>query len=221
MSTTVDPQTETVTGSAYTSVVTEPGQTKVSTVIITPSSSATATAVASGSLGQGASNSSKGLSKDAIAGMAVGIALGVTAVAAIIILFLWRRMKQRRAAEDEAMTPEMGTGNGSPPASVSRHTSQMSQHGLLAGGGRAPRLNTRNLSNGWPGPATAQSAAPTISPTGTGQSNRRSIGADQRLDAFHPIYTLEDGRHSDVSLQDNTDYTRKILAVRNPDHEDD
>ncbi|KKY16024.1 putative cell wall integrity and stress response component [Phaeomoniella chlamydospora] len=186
--------------------------TDVSTIIVTPSSSATSD---SSPLGQGASNdsSSNGLSKGAVAGIAVGVALGVTMIAVIILLFLWRRMKKRRAEAEAGTGPEAVGGAGGSPNSVSRHTSQMSQSGLLS---KAPRLNTRIASNGLQ--SSGQSGS-TISPTGT--TNRRSIGADQRLDAYHPIYTHENLQHSDVSLQDNMDYSRKILAVRNPGPEDE
>lgn len=194
------------TWTPVTSIVTLPGQTQVSTVVITPSSSPTNTATSS-PLGQGASNTvgGKGLSKGAVAGLAVGIALGVTALASAIIFLLWRRMKKRSAEAEAAagMTPEMA--HNSPPGSVSRHTSQMSQSGLL---GKAPTLNTRNLSNG------------TTSNISPGSGNRRSLGADQRLDAHHPIYLNAYHNNSGVSLEDNADYSRKILSVRNPDSED-
>lgn len=211
-STTSSAAAQTVTGSPVTSIVTLAGQTKVSTIIVTPSSSATSD---SSPLGQGASNdsSSNGLSKGAVAGIAVGVALGVTMIAVIILLFLWRRMKKRRAEAEAGTGPEAVGGAGGSPNSVSRHTSQMSQSGLLS---KAPRLNTRIASNGLQ--SSGQSGS-TISPTGT--TNRRSIGADQRLDAYHPIYTHENLQHSDVSLQDNMDYSRKILAVRNPGPEDE
>ena len=194
------------TSPPVTSIITLPGQTQVSTVVITPSSSPTS--AASSPLGQGATRTGggNGLSKGAVAGLAVGVVLGVTLLASAIIFLLWRRMKKRTAeAEATAVSPEMASN--SPPGSVSRHTSQMSQSGLL---GKAPTLNTRNLSNG-------ASATSNISP---GSGNRRSLGADQRLDAHHPIYLNPYHNHSGVSLEDNADYSRKILSVRNPDSED-
>ena len=140
-----------------------------------------------------------------MAGLAVGVALGVLLLSALGLFFAWRRLKQRNAEQvADSMNPE--TGAGGTPGTVSRHTSQMSQHGLI---GKAPVLNTRNLSGGLH--STTQSAA-NISP---GSGNRRSLGADQRLDPYSTIYANEAGNASDISLQDNADYSRKILSVRN------
>jgi len=99
------------------------------------------------------------------------------------------------------------TGDTSPSNNLpSRQVSQMSTAGLL--GGKNPRINTSSgfLSND------------PRSPDGTNlsASDRRSVGTDQRLNPY-ALYMSEPGRASDVSLQDNHDYSRQ-LRVANPDN---
>jgi hypothetical protein len=75
----------------------------------------------------------------------------------------------------------------------------MSSAGLLAGKG--PRIQTigHGMSNG---PRSAE--------TIPGLSNdRRSVGTDQRLNPY-ALFAHEEARQSNISLQDNQDYSRQL-----------
>lgn len=93
-------------------------------------------------------------------------------------------------------------GNGGIP---SRQVSQMSSAGLLT---KPARTNTGGFS---PGDDSRSAGA------GTFNSDRNSthMTVDQRLNPW-AIYSNEDSRVSNVSLQDNQDYSRQ-LRVANPD----
>jgi hypothetical protein len=101
------------------------------------------------------------------------------------------------------MTPEgsfvaeRSGGNSSGGNSVpSRQVSQMSTSGLL---GKAPRIMTSGLMGG--------SDLRSADTNGSG-FDRRSVGTDQRLNPW-ALYAQED-RMSNVSLQDNQDYSRQL-----------
>jgi hypothetical protein len=121
-----------------------------------------------------------------------------------IALYLWFRRRHKKLQEqrgpETAFVPR--TGDTSPSNNVpSRQVSQMSTAGLL--GSKAPRINTSFglLGN------DLRSADTTISSTSA--SDRRSVVTDQRLNPY-ALYMSEQGRISNVSLQDNQDYSRQL-----------
>jgi hypothetical protein len=83
----------------------------------------------------------------------------------------------------------------------SRQVSQMSSAGLLANG-KAPRIQTTGF-----GASFNERSANTTSSAG----DRRSVLTDQRLNPL-ALYLHDDSRSSNVSLQDNQDYSR-VLRV--------
>ncbi|KIW71396.1 hypothetical protein PV04_03570 [Phialophora macrospora] len=186
----------------YTSVTTVTGE--VRTVVVTPTPAASSDAT----LGQ-SSTGGGGVSTGKVVGIVLGVALGIGILIGIAV-YLWFRRRHRRMQEERG--PETTfvprTGDSSPSNNVpSRQVSQMSTAGLL--GPKAPRINTSVglLGN------DLRSAVPTISSTSA--SDRRSVGTDQRLNPY-ALYMSEQGRISNVSLQDNQDYSRQ-LRVANPD----
>lgn len=78
----------------------------------------------------------------------------------------------------------------------------MSSAGLLAGKG--PRIQTTGygINNG---PRSAE--------TTPGVSNdRRSLGTDQRLNPY-ALFAHDEARQSNISLQDNQDYSRQLRVT--------
>ncbi|EXJ62930.1 hypothetical protein A1O7_03373 [Cladophialophora yegresii CBS 114405] len=187
----------------YTSVTTVTGE--VRTVVVTPSPKASTDAT----LGQSSTGEGGGVSTGKVVGIVLGVALGIGILIGIAV-YLWFRRRHNRVQEqaqpEAAFVPR--TGDSSPPNIVpSRQVSQMSTAGLL--GSKVPRINT---SMGILG-GDLRSADPVI-PSATA-SDRRSLGTDQRLNPY-ALYMSEQGRVSNVSLQDNQDYSRQ-LRVANPD----
>ena len=189
---------------------------KVSTIVVTPSSTPAETSVApatetdsalGGDTQPQASNSSGGLSAGTVAGIVVGVAIGIGAViGGVVFLWLRRRHKRNLDAISEA-------GSHTSPSHISknaggvpsRQVSQMSSAGLLT---KPTRTNTGRFSN-----ADDQRS----NGNGTLASDRNSthMTVDQRLNPW-AIYSNEESRVSNVSLQDNQDYSRQ-LRVANPD----
>ena len=164
---------------------------QVKTILVTPSASADP------NLGQ-VSAKNHGVSSGEVAGIVVGVAIGLGAVIGGLVWFCLRRKHRRRIenmSEDGSFVAERagGSANGNVP---SRQVSQMSSAGLL---NKTPRLQTNGLAAGL-GLASAG--------TTTSNGDRRSVATDQRLNPW-ALYQQED-RASNVSLQDNTDYSRQL-----------
>ncbi|KIW17335.1 hypothetical protein PV08_04527 [Exophiala spinifera] len=202
--TTADPATESTTSApteVYTSVTTVTG--KITTILVTPTPAVSSDAT----LGQSATGGGGGgISSGKVAGIVVGAALGVGALIGAG-MYIWYRRRQARNSNNSQ--PESSfiarSGDQSPSNNVpSRQVSQLSSSGLL--GTKTPRINTSGIPNG-NGPRSA----------GTGSSgiDRRSLATDQRLNPY-ALYFHDEGHVSNVSLQDNQDYSRQ-LRVANPD----
>ncbi len=177
-----------------TSVITVTGQ--VRTIVETPS------ATADPSVGQNALKSSGGISKGTVAGIVVGVAIGL---GLIIGLILWFYFKRKHTNSSRGPSPAYGATYGrdqtmDPSRNLpSRQVSQMSSAGLLAG--KAPRIQTSGI---------GASNGPRSADTTSGFSmDRRSVGTDQRLNP-HALYAHDEGRQSNISLQDNQDYSRQL-----------
>lgn len=168
---------------------------EVRTVVVTPSPTATSDAnLGQPSAGGGGSNVGK------VVGIVLGVVLGVIAV---IALAIWLWLRRRRQNNSDSPRPESTfmarTGDSASSNNVpSRQVSQMSSAGLL--GNKAPRINT----SGMPAGSDPRSADTTSS-----NFDRRSVGTDQRLNPY-ALYIHDEGRVSDVSLQDNQDYSRQL-----------
>jgi hypothetical protein len=123
-----------------------------------------------------------------MAGIVIGVSLGV---AAILALGFWLYLRRRRRAQSPPGTPESDQGDAT-KGLPRRHASQMSQAGLID---KNPRIVTTGL--------------PTGSNGNSASTNRYSIPTDMRLNP-NAIYTHEESRQSNVSLQDNRDYSRQL-----------
>lgn len=184
----------------YTSIISVTG--KASTILVTPTPASTSDSA----LGASTQSSSRsgGLSGGTVAGIVVGVAIIIgVLIGAVVFFWLRRRHQQHLVAASEgdsfASSSPNAKGNGSTP---SRQVSQLSSAGLLT---KPTRANTGGMSMG------------ESNGGGTVNSDRNSthMTVDQRLNPW-AIYSNEDSRHSNVSLQDNQDYSRQ-LRVANPD----
>lgn len=168
---------------------------------MTPSASADAT------LGQGATGGGGGgggVSTGKVVGIVLGVALGLGALIGIALWFWFRRRHQKLEAQ---RAPEASfisrPGDTSPSNHIpSRQVSQLSSSDLL--GSKIPRLNTSGLTLG-PDPRSAETTSPGF--------DRRSLGTDQRLNPY-ALYIHDESRLSNVSLQDNQDYSRQLQVSR-------
>lgn len=179
----------------YTSVTTVTGE--VRTVIITP----TPTATAEGTLGQSATgDGGGGVNTGKVVGIVLGVVFGICALIGIAAWIWFRRRRQsREQASGTESTFTNNNGEKSPSNNIpSRQVSQLSSSGLL--GNKAPRLNISGIPPG----SDPRSADPSSS-----TFDRRSLGTDQRLNPY-ALYIHDEARHSDVSLQDNQDYSRQL-----------
>lgn len=178
----------------YTSVTTVTGE--VRTVIITPSSTATADAT----LGQSATGGGGGVNTGKVVGIVLGVVLGISAFIGVAVWLWFRRRRQSRehgSGAESAFTSQ--TGEKSPSNNTpSRQVSQLSSSGLL--GTKAPRINTLGMAPG---------NDPRSADTTSSAFDRRSLGTDQRLNPY-ALYIHDESRLSDVSLQDNQDYSRQL-----------
>jgi hypothetical protein len=170
---------------------------QVKTIISTPPA-----ATADPTLGQGAV-SSNGISKGTVVGIVVGVALGIGLLIGVVV---WFCLKRKHTKSSIGSTPSFGTSyaqggtsNLSRSGIPSRQVSQMSSAGLLAS--KAPRILTTGPGMG-NGPRSADATS--------GFSNdRRSVGTDQRLNPY-ALFAHDEARQSNVSLQDNQDYSRQL-----------
>lgn len=128
-----------------------------------------------------------------MAGITIGAAMGL---AAVLGLVFWLYLRGRRRNQSLPGTPESDHGDAA-KGLPRRHASQMSQAGLID-------KNPRIITTGLPGGSNANSAGTSLS-----QNNRYSAGTDIRLNP-NAIYTHEESQHSNVSLQDNRDYSRQL-----------
>ena len=188
------PSTTPTATEAITSVTTVTGQVK--TIVITPSAAADPT------LGQGAMSSS-GIRKATVVGIVVGVALGI---GLLIGLIVWFCLKRKHAQSSIVSTSPFGAAYGSNGTSnpshsgiPSRQVSQMSSAGLLAG--KSPRIQTTGHGMG-NGPRSTET-------TSGFASDRRSVGTDQRLNPY-ALFAHDEARQSNISLQDNQDYSRQL-----------
>ena len=141
-----------------------------------------------------------------VAGVFVVVALAVLAIAGALIWFCLRR---RRHADAIAVASVAG---GETPQ---RRPSRLSQMGLLGSGRRKKAQNTVPpiQTSGW-GPSDNAEKSPTdTTPIDARSSYPRIV--DQRLDPvalWNPIH--DNGSHVSIrSLQDNQDYSRRMLRV--------
>jgi cell wall integrity and stress response component len=178
----------------YTSVETVTGQVRVITV--TPSAPAP-TQTDTGDKDKGGG----GLGT----GGAVGLTIGLVALAAIIgaLIFFFLRRKRQRKAEEEKGFP------GSPNLVPQRSMSENSRYMLGTDG--------RRVVEGW--------ADSDETPVSAGSRRSRLMPVDPRLDPFAPVYQRGENksRESVQTIQDNHDYSRRvaggapILRAINPD----
>ncbi|KAI9719626.1 MAG: hypothetical protein M1812_003397 [Candelaria pacifica] len=142
-----------------------------------------------------------------VAGLAVGLGIAALGIIGGIAFLLLRRHHRKVAARNQALH----AGDDATPRVRSR---SMSESGLLGEAGRTlPRIQT--------GMSTRRlGSANTNSPEETYSSHRLSSPriVDQRLDPVS-LWTQHDNssRASVKSLQDNQDYSRRMLKVSNPD----
>lgn len=183
----------------YTSVISVTG--RVSTIIVTPTPAQTSDSAL------GTSQQSSGVSGGTVAGIVVGVAIVIGLIIGAAVFF-WLRKRHRKSldalSEGGSYTSPTQTGK-SGGGIPSRQVSQMSSAGLLA---KPSRSNTAGFSS-----VDDQRSAK----ANTLGSDRNSthMTVDQRLNPW-AIYSSEDSRASNVSLQDNQDYSRQ-LRVANPD----
>ncbi|KAI2469364.1 hypothetical protein F4781DRAFT_394530 [Annulohypoxylon bovei var. microspora] len=126
-------------------------------------------------------------------GAAVGVAIGVLGIVAIAIavgVFLWLRRRRRGQGDD--MTDSPGSHRGSSAGMMSTPTTAMASV--------------------WDGDNTS-----------SGRRNSRYMPHDPRMDPYAAnIYSrFENKSHESINtLQDNHDYSRKVLRTTNPDPAD-
>jgi len=148
-----------------------------------------------------------GISGGTVAGIVVGVAIAIGLVIGSIVFVLLRRRhkKDLDAASEGASFTSPSQASKTKGGIPSRQVSQMSSAGLLT---KPTRINTGVPSTG----DDNRSAG-----LGTQASDRNSshMTVDQRLNPW-AIYSNEASRISNVSLQDNHDYSRQ-LRVANPD----
>lgn len=189
-----------------TSVVTQTG--RVSTILVTQSPTAVPRPTSDSALGSATqeNNSGGGLKSGAIAGIVIGVAVIIGAIIGLAVFFILRRRHRRNLEAMSAggyVSPSHASKNGNNGV-PSRQVSQMSSAGLLT---KIPRTNTTGaISTDDPRGAPVGSVA---------DRSSTHLNVDQRLNPW-AIYSNEDNRNSNVSLNDANDYSRQ-LRVANPD----
>lgn len=174
---------------------------QVKTLTITPTAPPAQTAQAQVSKNGGFfSDSGK------VAGVFVVVALAILAVAGFLIWFFLRRRKRAEA------TAVASVAGGDTPQ---RRPSRLSQMGLVGGSARrkgektVPSIQT----SGWGSGNNAEKSPTDHTPIDHRSSYPRVV--DQRLDPvalWNPLH--DNGSHVSIrSLQDNQDYSRRMLRV--------
>ncbi|KAF3910856.1 hypothetical protein ABW20_dc0106128 [Dactylellina cionopaga] len=139
-----------------------------------------------------------------VAGVFVGLGAFIIGIIALLI-FLRKRKNERRNSMDSTNNPEMGmSGTGSPNLGT----------GSSSPNGRPRSTSTLGLVGAFP------DKAPVITTTGFTETDRIT---DQRLDPNQIWMRFENDNSSRVSLrslQDNQDYSRRVLKVHTVPEED-
>ncbi|KAI9751141.1 MAG: Ribosome-releasing factor 2, mitochondrial, partial [Chaenotheca gracillima] len=202
------PRTSTWTPTPVTSVMTVTGELR--TVTITPTDPPKANIPVSQQTKDGFfSNAGR------VAGLFTGLAIIILLVAGGVLFFLWRRHRRSSGA---SAAGSAGT-KPSPPRSRTRSMSELgliSRNSTLMGEKSVPAIQTDLAAGGVGG---GVSSSPT-SPLDRRNSNARVI--DQRLDPgtiWNPLHD-NSSRVSVRSLQDDQDYSRRVLRLANPDSQD-
>lgn len=147
-----------------------------------------------------------------VAGLFVGLALGIVLIVAAFLFLCYRRNKRRAAHHsiDSSGSVAGGMFGGR------RRSRSMSTLGLIGEkGGTAINTTPTSTANNFSGLPTAEAGKSTTA----AQTPGRLI--DQRLDP-NQIYLRYDpdtgsSRMSVRSLRDDTDYSRRVLRLANPD----
>jgi cell wall integrity and stress response component len=158
------------------------------TVTVSNPTAATTTGVA-------VSDSNKGLSGGAIAGIVIGSLLGVGLLVAAALWFCC--FGRRRQEPEKSPSPE------------SRYDPSIQN--TLIENRRQSKGSQMSLMRNFLGPATEQEKAP-VSPTDYLNPNNGSAFIDNRMKKDAVLYP-HGSRHSTVSLRDNEDYSRPVLRV--------
>lgn len=184
------------------------GSGRVSTIVVTPTPAQTTDSALGASSQQPSTGHSSGLSGGAVAGIVIGVAIIIGLIIGGIVFFILRKRHRRDLdAMSEGASHTSPARNGRNTGGIpSRQVSQMSSAGLLT---RPTRMNTTG--------GLSSQGEDHRSTNNTLNSDRASthMTVDQRLNPW-AIYSNEDSRASNVSLQDNQDYSRQ-LRVANPD----
>ncbi|KAJ6257500.1 Cell wall integrity and stress response component [Drechslerella dactyloides] len=180
------------------SITTIQGQQR--TITITPSSEPTTStfAVTSGKSHDFFSDAGR------VAGVFVGLAAAVI-LAVALVFFIRKRKNERRKSVGSSHHPEMGmSGAGSPNLGT----------GSSSPNGRPRSTSTLGLVGGY----SSSDKAPVITTGGFTETDRVT---DQRLDPNQIWMRFDNDNGSRVSLrslQDNQDYSRRVLKLTNPDN---
>ncbi|KAF3917059.1 hypothetical protein ABW21_db0209841 [Orbilia brochopaga] len=181
------------------SVTTIEGQQR--TITITPSSSPTNSTFAVTDGGHANFFSDAGR----VAGVFVGLA-ALVIIAVALVFFLRKRKINRRKSVGSYNNPEMGmSGAGSPNMGT----------GSSSPNGRPRSTSTLGLVGGY---TNTTDKAPVITTGGFTETDRVT---DQRLDPNQIWMRFDNDNGSRVSLrslQDNQDYSRRVLKLANPDN---
>lgn len=132
-------------------------------------------------------------------GAAVGLTIGLVALAAIIGAFIFFCMRKKRKEREE--NEKLRSGSSPDMAPTPARTLSESSRYMLGSDGR-------NVVGGW---------QPGMDQPGNRQS--RLMPVDPRLDPFAPVYQRGDGAHSRESvqtIQDNHDYSRRVMPQGAP-----
>ncbi|KAI1399937.1 hypothetical protein F4819DRAFT_488063 [Hypoxylon fuscum] len=185
--TTAHTTTATPTPSVSVHTVTAGGTVSLQTVTVAPTST---TAAITGATSDANSTGMTTSHQGLSTGSAVGIAVGVLGAVAIAIgagVFLWLRRKRR--AQGDTIVESPGSHRGSSAGMMSTPTTAMASV--------------------WDGDNTS-----------SGRRNSRFMAHDPRMDPYAAnIYSRFDNKsHESINtLQDNHDYSRKVLRTTNPD----
>ncbi|ELR07053.1 hypothetical protein, variant [Pseudogymnoascus destructans 20631-21] len=182
------------TPTPITSVETVTGQVRV--VTITPTAPPGYDSPSSG-------DNKKSLTAGGAAGLGIGIAAFLALIGALILFFIRRR--KRLAAESDVGPAPPTPNTGYTPQ---RTMSENSRYVLGTDG--------RRVVEGWEGRGAGDVAD---TPVSAGSRRSRLMPVDPRLDPFAPVYQqggLSGSRESVGSIQDNFDYSRRVVRTGPP-----